>query len=88
MNPNEQRLLELNELLSKLNRGRESFSHNQLEAIRQAVSAGMPKGITATVLTQGTTDDPTPPDPSGPTGPTGPTGATGASGPKIGRAHV
>ena len=85
MNPNDQRLLELNEIIAQLNRNRNSLSHNEIELIRQTVSgAYAPPGISSTVLKQGALDDP--PDPTigatGATGPEGPPGATGATGPQ------
>lgn len=83
MNPNDQRLLELNQLLTLLSKNHHELTHGQIDAIRQAVSDNsIPPGLSSTVLQQGAVDEqPTPPDPSGPSGPTGPTGATGATGP-------
>ena len=84
MNPNEQRLLELNELIAQLNKPRTGYTHQQLDLIRQVISA--PIGVQSTVLQQGATDDqPRPPCPDeciGATGPQGPNGDTGATGPQ------
>jgi hypothetical protein len=83
MNPSDQRLLELNQILAHLSKNRDSLTHGQIEAIRQSISDNsLPPGISSTVLQQGAIDDtPTPHDSAGPTGPTGPIGATGATGP-------
>lgn len=85
MTPHNQRLLELNEILARLNAERDQLTHNQIDLIRQTVSGDLPSGgVSSTVLKQGAIDDNTPcPDqcPTGPTGPIGPTGPTGPSGP-------
>lgn len=83
MNTSDQRLLELNQILTHLSKNRDSLTHGQIETIRQSISGNsLPPGISSTVLQQGAINDtPTPHDSAGPTGPTGPTGATGATGP-------
>jgi hypothetical protein len=87
MNPNEQRLLELNEILAQLGKNRDNLTHNQLELIRQTVSGQhIPAGLSSTVLQQGVngaTGPEPPPCPTeciGATGPQGPIGAIGATG--------
>ena len=85
MNSNEQRLLELNEIIAQLNRNRNNLSSNQIELIRQSIHA--PPGVSSTVLQQGANGatgpnppTPCPPECIGATGPEGPPGATGATG--------
>ena len=90
MNPNEQKLLELNEIIAQLNRARHDLSHNQIDLIRQSISGQyIPPDISSTVLQQGVNGatgpnppTPCPPECIGATGPQGPTGATGATGPQ------
>lgn len=88
MNSSEQRLLELNELIARLNQNRADLSHNQIELIRQTVSGSyVPPGITSSVLQQGDIGAtgphilPCPPEHIGATGATGATGVEGSPGP-------
>jgi len=87
MNPNEQRLIELNEIIAQINKNRNDLTHNHLELIRQTVSGQfIPAGLSSTVLQQGVNGatgpnpPPCPPECIGATGPQGPIGATGATG--------
>jgi len=90
MSPQDQRLLELNEILARVSKNRETLSRAEIETIRQAVSGNsLPPGFSSTILKQGdigaTGPNPPPCPPecigaTGPTGATGPIGATGASG--------
>ena len=87
MNSYEKRLVELNEIIAQLNKGRDSLSHDQLELMRQTVSGTYkPLGIASTVLQQGVNGatgpnpPPCPPECVGATGPQGPVGSTGATG--------